>query len=188
MKKMRTWVIHEASIIVPFRRFTNSVLIPSSLFVLGGMALPFLNLIHLGGVGPSNLSTIIWVTALFVALLAQSWYVPSWQWHDFLHGRIICRSVSELAKVTGMKLQYVLHKLLVEEWESTLRTRGPSNGMFKNRSSEPEQGLPIDKPCKTSTLFASGFVLFQGIGKYDWHVLCVYVRGNKQLLIRKHRH
>ena len=185
VEKMQNWEIDETCITVPFRGFVAVVLTISALAVITGTIIPFLDVIHIDGVDPSNMSTYIWVTVVFFMLLAQSWYVPNWAWHDFLHGRIVCRSVSELAAVTKINPQYILYKLLVSEKNLMLKTRGPYNSMFKQRS---EDGFAIDVSCNTTTLFASGFVLFQGLGEYNWHIICLDARGGEELLTQQHDH
>lgn len=178
-----SWKIHEKSVIVSCRTYVWSVLGLSLILVLGGVTVPFTGRVHLSGVDPFNIATFIWLLIAFILLVAQSRYVPDWAWHDFLHRRIVCRSVTELSNVTGIDPQLVIHKLLIEERNTVLSTRGPFNSMFNRQS---EEGFSIDVPCSTSTLYASGFVLFQCLGQVDRHIVCADLRPISKLLTAVH--
>ena len=72
----------------------------------------------------------------------------------------------------------------MNEKASVLSTRGPFNSMFARQSLD---GFSIDVPCMTSTLYASGFILFQCLGRCNRHILCVDVRPNAELQAASHR-
>lgn len=180
-----TWKVHEKSVIVSCKTYVWSVLGISLILVLGGVAVPFTGRVHLSNVDPFNIATFVWLLVAFILLVAQSRYVPDWAWHDFLHRRIVCRSVTELSNVTGLDPQLVIHKLLIEERNTVLSTRGPFNSMFNRQS---EEGFSIDVPCMTSTLYASGFVLFQCLGQVDRHIVCADLRPVSKILTASHVH
>ncbi|PSN66515.1 hypothetical protein BS50DRAFT_589242 [Corynespora cassiicola Philippines] len=169
LNKMWNWQIDENSIVVRCRWFAWPVLGLAALFVVRGAIIPFTGRVHLSGVDPSNLSSYIWLSVAFVLIIIQSMYVPHWTWHDFLRARVRCHSLSELASVTNVDPQVILYKLLIDERRNILNTRGPYNSMFTRSH---EGGFAIDVPTLTSTLYASGFVLFICLGTVGQQLIC----------------
>ena len=182
------WKLDETCVIVECGRYVWTIMGIALFIVIGGLAVPFSSHVRLEGVDPFNITTFVWLLVAFFVLIAKSRYVPNWAWHDFLHRRIICRTVTELANVTAMDPQLVIHKLLVSENSSVLGTRGPHNSMFKLQR---PNGFSIDVPVKTPTLYASGFVLFRCLGKVDQHIICLDARPidltTTSLLVAEHR-
>lgn len=166
---MWDWRLDENSIVVGCRWFAWPILSFAAICVIGGAIIPFTGRVHLAGVDPSNLSSYIWISVAFVLIIIQSMYVPHWTWHDFLRARVRCHSLSELASVTGVDPQIILYKLLIDERRNILNTRGPYNSMFTRRN---EGGFAIDVPILTSTLYASGFVLFICLGTEGQQLIC----------------
>ncbi|KEF53267.1 uncharacterized protein A1O9_10715 [Exophiala aquamarina CBS 119918] len=182
------WKLDETCVIVECGPYVWTIMGIALFIVIGGLAVPFSSHVRLEGVDPFNITTFVWLLVAFFVLIAKSRYVPNWAWHDFLHRRIICRTVTELANVTAMDPQLVIHKLLVSENSSVLGTRGPHNSMFKLQR---PNGFSIDVPVKTPTLYTNGFVLFRCLGKVDQHIVCLDARPidltSTSLLVAEHR-
>ncbi|KAH8782146.1 hypothetical protein BGZ57DRAFT_951891 [Hyaloscypha finlandica] len=178
-RKLQNLVFSEDSISYPCRRYVRTVLGIALTWVLGGMAVPFCVGERIRGVDPFQITTFIWVLAGFGLILAKSQYVSDWPWHDFLHSKVVCRSVSELNDVTGVDGQITLMYLLQEESRSILWTRGPYNGMFERKVKEGAAGFSIDIPIELSTLIDSGFVMLKVRNERGEHLVCLDVRkGN----------
>ena len=69
-----------------------------------------------------------------------------------------CRSVQELASVTGLDEQAIIAHLLSSESETPLLAKGPYNSAFSNTDSD---GFSIDVPPKVGTLALSGIVILE---------------------------
>jgi hypothetical protein len=139
------------------------------------MSVPFVVRDSVSGVDPMQFATFAWVIMAFFVVVAKSRYVREWPWHDFLHGRIVCKSVSDVSDVSGVNAQMVLMKLLHGERENILKTRGPFNGMF-TRKSEGSEGFSIDEPLKLSTMLASGFIVLKVRNETGEHLICADIR------------
>ena len=73
--------------------------------------------------------------------------------NNFIHGCVVCCSVTDLVDVTGVDAQLILTRLLNNERKTTLVTRGPYNGMFSQKTgSQGSLGFSIDVPVETSTI------------------------------------
>src|SRR5690606_17751287 len=107
------------------------------------------------GVDPSNLTALAWAAAGFIMLYFKSRSEENWRWRDFLRGRIVCRSVSEVHSVTGIDTQTLVAILLHLQSRVLLHTRGPFNTLFSRRA---EDGFSIDVPLLTSTVVNGGFI------------------------------
>jgi hypothetical protein len=177
------WQIDENSIVVRCRWFAWPILGLAALFAIGGAVIPFTGRVRLPGVDPSNLSTYIWLAVAFVLLIIQSMYVPHWTWHDFLRARVRCHSLSELANVTNCDPQIIIHRLLIDERQNILNTRGPYNSMFTRKDNG---GFAIDVPTLTSTLYASGFVLFVCLNTTGQRLICQDARPGGSLVHLTH--
>ncbi|KAK1689046.1 hypothetical protein BDP55DRAFT_653966, partial [Colletotrichum godetiae] len=68
-----------------------------------------------------------WIIAGFIILAAKSIRVSEWPWRDIFLGRATCRSVREVANVTGLEAQEILMYLLSSEARIPLKSRGPHN-------------------------------------------------------------
>ncbi|KAK4508798.1 hypothetical protein PRZ48_002537 [Zasmidium cellare] len=184
MGRTSSWRFDEKAVIVPCRTYVRTCIALSIAIVCGGLAIPFTSRVRLRGVDPFNIASFCWIAVIFFLFLAQSRYVPQWAWHDFLHARVVCRNVTELADVSGLDPQIVLYKLLITEKSTNLHSRGPYNSMFSRVS---DDGFSINVPCTTSTLYASGFVLFLGVGKADRHVQVNDARPISEYFTASHR-
>lgn len=143
------WDIDETSIVVPCRKVVWPTLGVLAVCLIGAGTLPFLQVVQLDGVDPSNLTSCIWIACFFILLLIQSAYVPQWTWHDFIRARVRCRTLKEVVSITRVPAQVVIHKLLTSEKRTALRTRGPYNSMFLNRAAADESGFSINIPTTT---------------------------------------
>lgn len=105
-----------------------------------------------------------------------------WPWNDFLHGRVLCKSVSELSSVTGIDGQLILAKLLQDESISFLETRGPYNTVFRRHS---EDGFSIDRPISIWTMLLSGLIMIEVELARGRGLVCLDLRrGTKYGLIQ----
>ncbi|KAI1780016.1 hypothetical protein F4818DRAFT_401492 [Hypoxylon cercidicola] len=129
-----------------------------ALLVAGSVAVGVAVGQRISGVDPFNITTYCWVLAAFILLVAKSVRVQDWPWNDFLHGRVLCKSVSELSSVTRIKDQLILAKLLQDESISFLETRGPYNTVFRRNS---EDGFSIDRPISIWTMLLSGLIMIE---------------------------
>jgi hypothetical protein len=174
-KQMEKWIISEDSVTIRCRLYVAIVLVSVAFLVCGGMAVPFAVGTRIRGVDPFQIATFSWVIGGFIVVLAKSRYVAEWPWHDFLRGRVVCRSVKDVTEVTGVRSQMVLLNLLHDERNNTLTTRGPYNSMF-GRSSKDAGGFSIDEPVFLSTMIASGFIILKVLNEKGEHLVCMDVR------------
>jgi len=180
LKKLKRLVISEDSVRWPLRRFVWSVLAFSFVWVSGGIAVPFVVGQAIPGVDPFQITTFMWVIAGFAILLAKSWLVSDWPWHDFLHSKVVCRSISEIEEVTGVDSQFILEFLMCNEYQDILRTKGPYNSMF-TRKEDGGSGLSIDVPPCLSTMISSGFIILKVRNEIGEHLVCLDVRKGSRL-------
>lgn len=178
---MDSWLIAANSITIKCPGFVRAIIALALLIVCGGMAVPFSVGGRIRGVDPFQITTFAWVLAGFITIAAKAKYVSEWPWHDFLKGRVVCNRLTDVVDVTGLDPQIVLAYLLVEEQNTTLRTKGPYNGMFARRTDDFD-GFAIDEAAHTSTMLASGFVLLKVLNEFGEHLICLDVRkGTKGL-------
>ncbi|KAM5363791.1 hypothetical protein ACJZ2D_011825 [Fusarium nematophilum] len=157
--KMKAWIIEEKGVMVHCKLYVSTLMLLCAALVAGGVSIGVAVGDRITGVDPFNITTYCWVLAAFVLLVAKSLRVQNWPWNDFLHGRVLCKSVSELSSVTGVNEQLILAKLIQDESISTLETRGPYNTVFNRRS---EDGFSIDRPLSTWTMLLSGLIMIEG--------------------------
>lgn len=149
-----SWIIDETSIIVPYRRYCWGALGLCGGLVVGGLAIGFSVEERIHGVDPFNISTFCWVLAGFIILVAKSIRVQEWPWRDFVLGRVVCKSVSEVVAVTWVDAQLLLSILLRLEPVMLLNKRGPFETIFTRRN--PETGFAIDVPLGTAAVNEGG--------------------------------
>ncbi|KAI1451619.1 hypothetical protein F4805DRAFT_450781 [Annulohypoxylon moriforme] len=155
---MKAWILVEKGVIVPCKVYVYTVIFFCLLLVLGSVAVGVTIGQRISGVDPFNITTYCWVLAAFILLITKSIHVQEWTWNDFLHGRVVCKSVSELSSVTGVDDQYILTKLLQDESTSFLQTCGPYNTVFKHKSKD---GFSIDRPLGLWTMRMSGLIMIE---------------------------
>ncbi|KAK3949798.1 hypothetical protein QBC32DRAFT_377923 [Pseudoneurospora amorphoporcata] len=155
---MKTWVFEEKGVMVKCKSYVALTMLLCFLLVGGGIAVGVTVGSNITAVDPFNISTYCWVLAAFVLLVAKSVRVHEWPWNDFLHGRVLCRSVTELSSVTGIPDRLILAKLLQDESLSRLDTRGPFNAVFHRQSNN---GFSIDRPIGMWTMLLSGLIMIE---------------------------
>ena len=171
--KMQGWVLEEKGVMVKCRAYVSTVMLICVLLVAGGIAVGVTVGDRIPGVDPFNVTTYCWVLAAFVVLVAKSARVHEWPWNDFLYGRVLCKSVSELSSVTGIHEQLIVAYLLQHEETSFLETRGPFNAVFRRRS---EDGFSIDRPLSLWTLLLSGLIMIEGRSLKGLELVCLDLR------------
>lgn len=154
LKEVVGWTIDEKAITIQHRWYTLFSLLVCALLIAGGVALIAIEE-RAKGVDPSNLTALAWAAAGFSMVYFKSRRVQDWPWRDFLRGRIVCRSVSEVQSVTGMDPQALMAILLRLESRLLLKTRGPFNTLFARKA---EDGFSIDVPLLTSTVVDGGHI------------------------------
>lgn len=162
---MRHWVVNESSITVDCKPYIVFVLFASAIILLSGIAIGVTVGERIPGVDPWGITNYAWLVVGVVLIFAKSRYVTDWPWHDFLRMRVVCSSVSDLAEVGQVSEEIVLIKLLLEENQTTLTTKGPYNGMFSRRAGQGEEGFVIDVPVSLKTLFVAGFIVLKVRGE-----------------------
>ena len=70
-------------------------------------------------------------------------------------------------------------KLLHEEKDNILKTRGSFNGMFSRKSDGAS--FSIDRPVKFSTMLASGFIVLKVSNATGEHLICGDVRKETEV-------
>ena len=136
VKQMEAWKITPTYIKVDCCKYVISVYAVPVLLVLGRLAIPVSVQSRIRGVDPFQITFFIWITSGFILVLAKNRYVSNWPWHDFLKGKVVCRSLSDLADVSSVHTQAMLRYLLHKEWKTLLVTCGPYNGLFRRRCDE----------------------------------------------------
>ncbi|KAL2266688.1 hypothetical protein VTJ83DRAFT_6040 [Remersonia thermophila] len=181
---MNTWVYTESAVVVPCGLYVWSVILGVLTLVAGGLAIGLTVQDRIAGVDPFNITMYAWALSALTLLLCKARLVEDWTWNDFLHQRVKCRSVSELHAVTGIHEQLILAKLLYDERDSILRTRGPFNAVFLNKS---DAGFAIDVPLKNKTMLLSGLVLIKVEIALGYALVCLDVRRGTELRTVNHR-
>ncbi|KDN63503.1 hypothetical protein CSUB01_11836, partial [Colletotrichum sublineola] len=172
-RTVRSWVIEEKVIVVMLRAFVVKIMALCGALVVGGILAGILLGERLQGVDPFNITTLAWVLAGFIILVAKSLFVSEWPWRDFLRGRVPCRSVSELHTVTGVDEQDIMEYLLAKEPYTILITKGPFNRTFTRRSNE---GFSIDAKMELHTLVASGIIVLKVATQMGPALVCLDIR------------
>lgn len=171
--KMNTWVFEENGVMVRCKLYVWTLILLCSLLVGGGVSVGVSVGERIVAVDPFNITTYCWVLAAFLLLVAKNIRVQSWAWNDFLHGRVMCKSVSELSSVTGVKEQLILAKLLQDESISFLDTRGPYNTVFRRKSKD---GFSIGRPLSTWTMLISGLIMIEVESAHRRGLVCLDLR------------
>ncbi|KAK4230057.1 hypothetical protein QBC38DRAFT_496990 [Podospora fimiseda] len=157
-KKLKACIFEEKGVMVRCRLYILTTVILCTILVFGGIAVGATVGDRISGVDPFNITTYCWVLAAFIVIVAKSVLVHEWPWNDFLHGRVLCKSVSELYSVTGLNDQLILAYMLQNESNSFLDTRGPFNIVFDRKV---DDGFSIDRPLSTWTMLVSGLLMVE---------------------------
>ncbi|KAL3468087.1 hypothetical protein BJX64DRAFT_84605 [Aspergillus heterothallicus] len=155
LMKMKTWVIDEKSIIIPLRWYCWTMIGACLSLALGGVAIGFSVQTKIRGVDPSNITLFCWAVSGFFAFLAKELRVKNWRWRDFLQGRVVCCSVTEVCSTSNVKPQTFLAILLQLEHMMILSKRGPFHSAFTRKS---DDGFSIDVPIETMTFIDGGLI------------------------------
>ncbi|OJD36657.1 uncharacterized protein BKCO1_10000162 [Diplodia corticola] len=184
-RKMRSWVVDENSVTVVCQRYVWTVMTAAFALAGGGLAIAFSVGDRIHSVDPSNMATYAWALAAFLMVICKNLLVANWPWNDFLHSRVRCRSVLELAAVTDINEQLIMARLLNDEaGGSLLKTRGPYNSVFNNQSSD---GFSIDCPLSNNTLLLSGLTLLMVATPQGRALVCLDGRRGTDLVAVEHR-
>ncbi|OBT58635.1 hypothetical protein VE04_01227 [Pseudogymnoascus sp. 24MN13] len=176
-KLMREWIFTTSTVTVKCRRYVVVVMAICFIILGGGIAIPSCVQERIKGVDPFQVTTFVWLLVGVILIIAKGRYVTEWPWHDFLHGKVVCQSISDLADVTGVDAQMILNKLLYNERDTFMVTKGPYNGMFLRRAKVPgTEGFSIDVPSQLSTLLASGFIVLKVLSLNGEHLIILDVR------------
>ena len=184
---MDSWVYTEDAVIVRCGWYVWLVMLGAGLLVGGGLAIGLAVQDRLKGVDPFNITVYAWALAAPMVLVCKGALVRDWPWGDFLHRQVRCRSVTELAGVTGVNEQLIIAKLLHDEPHSALMVRGPYNVVFRRQSTEGVGGFAIDVPVRNKTLLLSGLVMIKVETPLDHALVCLDVRKGTELGVVEHR-
>jgi len=186
-KLMDSWVYTEDAVVVRCGLYVWLVMLGASVLVAGGLAIGLTLQDRLKGVDPFNITVYAWVLAAFMVLISKAVLVEDWSWSDFLHRRVKCRSVAELRAVTGINDQLITAKLLHDEQDSVLTTRGPFNIVFLRKSTDGSRGFAIDVPIQNKTLLLSGLIMIKVETPLGHSLVCLDVRRGTELSVVNHR-
>ncbi|KAF6828744.1 hypothetical protein CMUS01_08453 [Colletotrichum musicola] len=153
---IKRWNIAETSITISCPKYVYSVMLLSAILVTGGLFCGFLVGERVPGVDPFNFTMFSWIIGGFALLIAKSARVSDWPWRDFLMRQVTCRTVREVATVSGMDPQDILTFMFANERYSTLKLRGPFEAMFYEPSDSG--GFSVDVKSSLQTLLASGII------------------------------
>src|SRR5690606_33867054 len=142
---MYRWRFYEDGVMLDCKGYVIKVVIVAAILVLGGITIGLTVGDRIAAVDPFGIAAYLWAFAAFFVLIAKSLLVEEWSWRDFLRGQVFCRNITELAAVSKIDKQIILAKLLHDEKALGLKTTGPYNSVFLNRSSN-ESGLSINEP------------------------------------------
>ena len=184
------WVVDQRSITVSFKPYAWGALALAAVVVLGGLLFGFLIGSRIYPIDPFNVTLFFWGAAVFLIFVLKSFKVAQWDWRDFLLGRIVCRSVSEIVGATGIDDQRFLALLLRMSPVMTLETKGPHHTIFA-RKSESADGFAIDVALDRETLIKGGYFFVKvdsllgpalvGLELGKWSPYnCVYAKGSKK--------
>ncbi|KAF6806490.1 hypothetical protein CMUS01_14353 [Colletotrichum musicola] len=98
-----------------------------------------------------------WIIGGLVLLIAKIVHVSEWTWREFFLGEVACRSLSEVASLTGLDAQEILIHLLSTEGQTILRTGRPYQRCFSKES--VSDGFSIDEMPTVQTLNDAGILL-----------------------------
>ncbi|KAI0529790.1 hypothetical protein GGR58DRAFT_495647 [Xylaria digitata] len=177
---MERWVFEEKGVMVQCRTYVLSWMFACLVLVVGGLALGGSLGQRISGVDPFNITTYSWILAAFFLLVAKSIRVKTWSWNDFLHGRVLCKSVSELSSATRIDEQFIFVKLLQDEKESFPQTRGPYNVVFYRKS--PDR-FSIDRPLNIWTMLMSGLIMVETESIRGRSLVCLDLRMGTQFQV-----
>jgi hypothetical protein len=154
--RMKDWEISERNVRVPCRGYSRAFQLIALFLVSGSLAIPLTVGKRIPAVDPFQFVTFSWLLVGAILVTAKSRFVTEWPWHDFLRGFVVCGSVIELQKATGIDPQLILMFLLHNEERNMLQFSGPYTGLF---SKKVDSGFVVDVSTELSTALATGFVI-----------------------------
>lgn len=172
-ERMDSWTYDQASISVPCRLYVVTVVSVAVTLVGCGLATGFTVGTRISGVDPFNMTLFFWILAGFILAGFKSLRVEDWPWRDFMFGRVVCRSVSELHAVTRVDEQLILRRLLQKEKVNILRTKGPFNEAFLRQAPD---GFSIDRPLTLRSMMLSGLVMIKVKTPEGFALVCLDVK------------
>ncbi|KAK3505468.1 hypothetical protein B0T13DRAFT_486066 [Neurospora crassa] len=180
-ERMKSWVFEETGVMVKCKTYVALTMFSSIFLAASGLAVGVTLGPRISAVDPFNLTTYCWALAAFVILVAKSVRVHEWSWNDFLHCRVLCKSVSELSSVTGIDEQLILAKLVQTDPTSILETRGPFNQVFDGKKSG--DGFSIDRPIGMWAMLLSGLIMIEVESLDGRRLVCLDLRRGTKLRI-----
>jgi len=184
---MDSWVYMEDAILAKCGLYVWLVMLGAGILVAGRLAIGVTLGDRLPNVDPFNITVYAWALAAFGVLICKAVMVENWSWSDFLHSCVKCRSVSELRAVTGINDQLIIAKILHDESESVLKTRGPYNAVFLRKTEDGLSGFSIDVPINNKTLLLSGLSMLKVETPLGHALVCLDTRKGTELSVVEHR-
>ncbi|KAH8665631.1 hypothetical protein BGZ61DRAFT_593014 [Ilyonectria robusta] len=175
MDEVERWVMDERSIVITSLWYSWIVLAAVGVLLCGGVAMIAVE-DRISGVDPSNLTVLVWTAAGFLVVYFKSMRVENWPWRDFLRGRVVCRSVSEVQAVTKIDPQVLLAILMRFESRVLLGKCGPFRGIFDRKV---EDGFAIDVPPTTMTAAAGGCIFVRVLSVLGPALSCLEARNRE---------
>jgi hypothetical protein len=176
LSTMLRWKVTDTSVIVSQRLYVSMTALLFVIALSAGVAM----IGTLNGAIPdvdiSNVVMAVWTIGGFCVVLAKSWSVKDWSWHDFIHFRLTCESVQQLSTATGINPQVIITFLLKQAEQQAFFTSGPYNTFFGER--RESAAFAIDVPTKLSALQYCGFH-FLGVALPEKDIL-VCIAGRKE--------
>lgn len=194
---MLAWSIRTDTIEVPCLPATLQILLPAFSLAALGVVLFASPYQKPRGVDPSNLMIFLWSLSLSFLLVCKAFFVPDWAWHDFIRGKVVCGSVSEIKRISGIKDQAIIMHLLRQTYPPHINS-GFARPLFaqrrratpKIRAEEAIQvattdGFSIDRPISLKTLYAAGFIVLMVETWVGQKLVCVDCRtAGRSLLVK----
>lgn len=100
--KMRGWNVRNETIEVSCAAATLQILIPTLALAALGVVLFAAPYDKPKGVDPSNLMIFLWSLSLSFLLVCKAFFVSDWPWHDFIRWKVVCGSVNEIRRISGI--------------------------------------------------------------------------------------
>ncbi|KAK7917762.1 hypothetical protein PG985_011370 [Apiospora marii] len=133
-KKLEEWTISDSTVTVKCPWYVASVIL-FCMAVLVAFSVPP----GLRDGNPFQYTTHATLVLGMILFAARNRWMATWPWHDFLKGRIVCHSVSEVSAVSGVDAQVVILKLLDHARGSRFVTQGPFNVLFSRADQSAAQ-------------------------------------------------
>jgi hypothetical protein len=152
--EVQKWAFNDGTVTITSLWYSYIVLAIVGILVCGGVGFIAVQ-DRIGGVDPSNLTVLVWTAAGVLMIYFKSRRVENWPWRDFLQGRVVCRSVSELHAVSKIDEQVLLAVLMRFEVQVILNKCGPYRGLFDRKDGG---GFSIDVPPLNETARHGGHI------------------------------